>query len=119
MWIDNNKFSLVGRQMIAAGWGPAGRVTISDNEFDGRTEWSSGCNGMHYWAMLLLGEADTYTIVGNWFHDISGRSPHLGTDHTESSIVVHVVNNYFQVCLPLSSRLMLSRVMWWDGADLV
>lgn len=49
VWIDNNKFSLVGRQFIVSGWGVAGKVTISDNEFDGRTSWSSACNGKHYW----------------------------------------------------------------------
>ena len=97
VWIDHNKFSLIGRQMIVSGWGQAGRVTISDNEFDGRTEWSAGCNGKHYWTMLLIGESDSYTISGNWFHDLSGRSPHLGTDQTDSTIIVHAVNNYFQV----------------------
>ena len=95
IWIDNNKFSLIGRQMIVSGWGKAGRVTISDNEFDGRTTWSSGCNGKHYWSMLLIGKEDWYTISGNYIHDMSGRAPHLGT--SDSAIVVHAVNNYFKV----------------------
>ncbi|KAH7015826.1 pectin lyase [Ilyonectria destructans] len=96
VWIDHNKFSLIGRQMIVSGWGAAGHVTISDNEFDGKSTWSAGCNGKHYWTMLLLGEKDFYTIAGNWFHDVSGRTPHIGTDYTSSKIVVHAVNNYFQ-----------------------
>ncbi|SPO05251.1 probable Probable pectin lyase F-1 [Cephalotrichum gorgonifer] len=96
VWIDHNKFSLIGRQMLVSGWNAAGLVTISDNEFDGVTEWSAGCNGKHYWTMLLLGESDSYTISGNWFHDVSGRAPHLGTDYTESTILAHFVNNYFQ-----------------------
>ncbi|KAB8235738.1 pectin lyase fold/virulence factor [Aspergillus alliaceus] len=37
IWIDHNKFSLIGRQHIVSGWQPAGHVTISNNEFDGRT----------------------------------------------------------------------------------
>ncbi|KPM41741.1 putative pectin lyase E [Neonectria ditissima] len=96
VWIDHNKFSLIGRQMIVSGWGAAGHVTISDNEFDGKTSWSAGCNGKHYWTMLLIGNKDWYTIAGNWFHDVSGRTPHIGTDYTASNIIVHAVNNYFQ-----------------------
>ncbi|KAK7418434.1 putative pectin lyase F-1 [Neonectria punicea] len=96
VWIDHNKFSLIGRQMLVSGWGAAGHVTISNNEFDGVTDWSAGCNGKHYWTMLFLGEADFYTFSGNWVHDVSGRAPHMGTDATESEIVFHAVNNYFQ-----------------------
>ncbi|KAF2018283.1 polysaccharide lyase family 1 protein [Aaosphaeria arxii CBS 175.79] len=94
IWIDHNKISLVGRQMIVSGWGKAGRVTISDNEFDGRTTWSAGCNGKHYWAALLIGKEDYITLAGNYLHDLSGRAPHLGTDNAAS--VVHAVNNYFK-----------------------
>ncbi|MBE3043458.1 hypothetical protein IMZ48_12980 [Candidatus Bathyarchaeota archaeon] len=83
--------------MIVSGWGAAGHVTISDNEFDGVTEWSAGCNGQHYWAMLLIGDSDLVTLAGNWFHDISGRSPHLGTDQSTSGAIVHATNNLFQV----------------------
>lgn len=43
-WIDHCKLSLVVRQMIVSGWGAAGHVAISNNEFDGRTSWSAGCN---------------------------------------------------------------------------
>ncbi|KAF4157637.1 hypothetical protein CNMCM6069_005411 [Aspergillus lentulus] len=96
VWIDHNKISLIGRQFIVSGWGKAGHVTISNNEFDGRTSWSAGCNGKHYWTLLLLGEQDYYTFEGNWLHDVSGRAPHMGTDHTKSQIFFHGVNNYFQ-----------------------
>ncbi|KAM0330794.1 hypothetical protein ACHAQA_003748 [Verticillium albo-atrum] len=95
VWIDHNKFSLAGRQFIVSGWGAAGKVTISDNEFDGRTSWSVSCNNKHYWALLLIGANDFYTIAGNYFHDLSGRAPHLGTGDSSSNIV-HAVNNYFQ-----------------------
>ncbi|KAK7756919.1 putative pectin lyase F-1 [Diatrype stigma] len=96
IWIDHNKFSLIGRQMIVSGWNQAGYVTISNNEFDGVTEWSAGCNGKHYWTLLLIGANDHYTFVGNWLHDVSGRAPHVGTDDHESQIFFHAVNNYFQ-----------------------
>ncbi|KAL4883143.1 pectin lyase fold/virulence factor [Aspergillus karnatakaensis] len=95
VWIDHNKFSLIGRQMIVSGWGKAGRVTISNNEFDGRTSWSSGCNGKHYWTLLLIGLEDWYTFSNNYIHDVSGRAPHIGTDYTNSRIFLHAVNNYF------------------------
>lgn len=94
VWIDHNKFSLAGRQFIVSGWGAAGHVTISNNEFDGVTDWSSGCNGKHYWTLLLIGAEDWYTFQGNWLHDVSGRAPHLGT--SDSTIFFHGVNNYFQ-----------------------
>ncbi|KAG2420016.1 hypothetical protein HFD88_004813 [Aspergillus terreus] len=96
VWIDHNKISLIGRQFIVSGWGKAGRVTISNNEFDGVTDWSAGCNGKHYWTLLLIGEQDFYTFSDNWVHDVSGRAPHMGTDMTESTIFFHGVNNYFQ-----------------------
>lgn len=96
VWIDHNKISLIGRQMLVSGWGAAGHVTISNNELDGTTQWSAGCNGKHYWTMLFLGEKDYYTFSGNWVHDVSGRAPHMGTDYTDSKIFFHAVNNYFQ-----------------------
>uniref|UniRef100_A0A8H7N7A4 pectin lyase n=1 Tax=Bionectria ochroleuca TaxID=29856 RepID=A0A8H7N7A4_BIOOC len=96
VWIDHNKFSLIGRQMIVSGWGAAGHVTISDNEFDGRSTWSAGCNGKHYWTALLIGLKDWYTLSGNYFHDLSGRAPHIGTTATSSAIVMHAINNYFE-----------------------
>ncbi|KAL4819537.1 pectin lyase fold/virulence factor [Aspergillus spinulosporus] len=96
VWIDHNKFSLAGRQFIVSGWGAAGHVTISNNEFDGVTNWSSGCNGKHYWTLLLIGLEDWYTFQGNWVHDVSGRAPHMGTSNTDSRIFFHGVNNYFQ-----------------------
>ncbi|PYH96544.1 pectin lyase-like protein [Aspergillus ellipticus CBS 707.79] len=96
IWIDHNKISLIGRQMIVSGWGKAGHVTISNNEFDGVTTWSAGCNSKHYWTLLLLGAEDWYTFEGNWVHDVSGRAPHMGTDYDSSKIYFHAVNNYFQ-----------------------
>ncbi|KAI1847574.1 hypothetical protein JX266_006426 [Neoarthrinium moseri] len=96
VWIDHCKFSLIGRQMIVSGWGAAGHVTISNNEFDGTTPYSASCNGQHYWVLLLLGLKDYYTFVGNYVHNVSGRAPHMGTDYTKSEIIFHGVNNYFK-----------------------
>ncbi|KAE8142978.1 putative pectin lyase E [Aspergillus pseudotamarii] len=122
VWIDHNKFSLIGRQHIVSGWQPAGHVTISNNEFDGRTEWSAGCNGKHYWTLLLIGEKDYYTFAGNWVHDVSGRAPHMGTTKTNSENFFHGVNNYFQNIGGHSfdvdaNTWMLLEGNVWEGVD--
>ncbi|PWW74910.1 Polysaccharide Lyase Family 1 protein [Tuber magnatum] len=91
---DSDMFSLIGRQMIATGYAKAGRVTISNNEFDGNTSWSAACNGDHYWTMLFLGSSDLITLAGNYIHDCSGRAPKIGGAST-SNVIVHAVNNYF------------------------
>lgn len=95
VWIDHNRFSLIGRQMIVTGFGKASHVTFSFNELDGRTPYSGTCNGAHYWALLLLGAADTLTFYGNWLHDISGRAPHAG-GLMNATNTIQLVNNYFQ-----------------------
>ncbi|PUU75777.1 pectin lyase fold/virulence factor [Tuber borchii] len=90
----SDMFSLIGRQMIVTGYTQAGRVTISNNEFDGNTNWSATCNGDHYWTMLFLGSSDLITLVGNYIHNCSGRAPKIGGADT-SNIIIHAVNNYF------------------------
>jgi len=96
VWIDHNYFARIGRQMIVTGWGTAQRVTISDNFFDGTTDYGHYCNGKHYWVMLLLAENQTITLVGNRLHNTSGRSPETGkSDSAASGGIVHLVNNYY------------------------
>ncbi|CUS08299.1 unnamed protein product [Tuber aestivum] len=107
VWIDHCKFSLIGRQMVVTGYAKAGRVTISNNEFDGKTSWSATCNGDHYWTMLFLGSSDLITLAGNYIHDCSGRAPkvlyniiqlpHFKKIGGEGSanVLIHAVNNYF------------------------
>lgn len=90
VWIDHCKFSLVGRQMIVTGYQSAGRVTISNNDFDGRTSWSASCNNQHYWTLLLIGEGDKITFSGNYVHSVSGRAPKVG-----GKVTMHAVNNWF------------------------
>ncbi|APA08244.1 hypothetical protein sscle_03g030140 [Sclerotinia sclerotiorum 1980 UF-70] len=92
IWIDHCKFSLIGRQMLVTGYQAAGRVTVSNNEFDGKTSWSSSCNNQHYWTMLFLGASDYITLLNNYVHDCSGRAPKVGGSGT---IYMHAVNNYF------------------------
>ncbi|KAF5865908.1 hypothetical protein ETB97_001976 [Aspergillus alliaceus] len=90
IWIDHVKISLVGRQMTSMGCEFNGRVTISNTEFDGRTNHSATCDGHHYWTILGLGENDKVSFFNNWIHHTSGRSPDLGSVSTW-----HIFNNYW------------------------
>jgi pectin lyase len=94
VWIDHNTFARIGRQMIVTGWGSASHVTISNNEFDGRTPYSATCDGHHYWVWLFLGHNDTLTVARNYIHDTSGRAPHAG-GMGNADIVAQLVNNVF------------------------
>lgn len=76
--------------MIVFGGGASGRVTISANEFDGRSPWSAQCNGQQYWGMYLTGANDLVTMKMNYIHDMSGRSPKVS-----GNTLLHLVNNYF------------------------
>lgn len=93
VWIDHVRYSLIARQMLVTGWGEAVGVTVSWNEFDGRTPYGAYCDGAHYWVMLLLGPSDTFTFLGNWIHHTSGRGPHVGGQN--SSALLHLVNAYY------------------------
>ncbi|UZJ62798.1 pectate lyase [Pseudomonas sp. KU26590] len=94
VWIDHNTFARIGRQMVVTGWGSASHVTLSNNEFDGRTNYSSTCDGHHYWVWLFLGHHDTLTIARNYIHDTSGRAPHAG-GMGNADITAQLVNNVF------------------------
>lgn len=89
VWIDHNRFSMVGRQMIVAHFGPISKVDITWNEFDGRTPYLK--NG-HYWNILFnSSEVGQVNIASNWFHDFSGRSPAL---HKSGNF--YLVSNLFE-----------------------
>lgn len=97
VWIDHNRFARVGRMFLVTGTGDqrgvVDEVTVSNNEFDGRSAWSSGCDGKHYWNILLAGNG-RLTMVGNWLHDFSGRGPRI--DSGAPGATVHLVNNLFE-----------------------
>lgn len=96
VWLDHNYIARIGRQMIVTGWGTAQNVTISDNHFDGTTDYGHYCDGKHYWVMLLVAENQTITLSGNRIHNTSGRSPEVGKQSSaESGGIVHIVNNHY------------------------
>jgi len=98
IWIDHNKFSLTGRQFLVSGRNPSKRVTISNNEFDGRTSWSTPCNGKHNWGIMLVGSDEQYTFANNFMHDMASRSPKLGQTVTTGTNqhFLHGYNNLFR-----------------------
>lgn len=100
IWIDHVTFKLIGRQFIDTGYPAAGRITISNSQFDGRTPYSATCNGMHYWAIVLYGKGDFVTFFGNYIHNTSGRGPKMGGTSGEGAQVhLHAANNLWEVSL--------------------
>ncbi|KAG1713495.1 hypothetical protein DVH05_001282 [Phytophthora capsici] len=94
VWIDHVKVSSVGRQMVVINFSGATGVTISNSDFDGNTKFSASCDGHHYWGFLILGKKTELSLIGNYIHHTSGRSPKIGGHDGEIS-VVHAANNYF------------------------
>ncbi|KAI9993055.1 hypothetical protein PInf_015112 [Phytophthora infestans] len=64
--------------------------TTTNCEFDGRDQYSATCDGNHYWTFLFLGTQTQVTLVNNYVHNTSGRSPKVG-----GSSVIHAANNYW------------------------
>ncbi|PPU64393.1 pectate lyase [Xanthomonas codiaei] len=112
VWVDHNRFARIGRQMVVTGYGSASHVTLSNNEFDGRTATSSTCDNRHYWLWLFLGAHDTITVARNYVHHTSGRGPHAG-GLNNASVLAQMVNNYFEdlsregAAMPLTSTALL------------
>ncbi|RLN95845.1 hypothetical protein BBJ28_00024119 [Nothophytophthora sp. Chile5] len=90
VWLDHVKISSIGRQMIATNTASVKSMTISNCDFDGYTEYSASCDNRHYWTMLFLGTETQVSLVDNYIHQTSGRSPKVGGD-----TILHAANNYF------------------------
>ncbi|KAH7332830.1 putative pectin lyase precursor [Rhizoctonia solani] len=94
IWIDHNYFKNVGRQFIVTGFGAVTGLTISNNYFDGKTTYSTGCDQHHYWVFLFAGNGDQITLARNYVYYTAGRGPHIGgtSGYTQT---LHMYNNYF------------------------
>ncbi|KAB2575063.1 putative pectin lyase a precursor protein [Lasiodiplodia theobromae] len=90
IWVDHVKVSKIGRQFVVLGNGASGRVSITNSEFDGYTDYSATCDGHHYWALYFTGSSDMVTFKANYIHHTSGRSPKVG-----GNTLLHAVNNYW------------------------
>uniref|UniRef100_A0A1B6CZA1 pectin lyase n=1 Tax=Clastoptera arizonana TaxID=38151 RepID=A0A1B6CZA1_9HEMI len=95
VWIDSNYIARIGRQMIVTHFGACRNITISNNEFDGRTLYSDYCDGTHYWLFLFLGSNDTITLFKNFVHDTAGRGPH-SCGLKKSQVLIYMANNNFE-----------------------
>ncbi|KAK1931170.1 putative pectin lyase F [Phytophthora citrophthora] len=96
VWIDHVKISRVGRQMFTSGFAGVESLTISNSDFDGRTDWSSSCDGRHYWGFILDGTTTRVSFLNNYIHSTSGRSPKIiGASSQNANVVAHVANNYW------------------------
>ncbi|CAI0648296.1 unnamed protein product [Colletotrichum noveboracense] len=91
VWIDHVTTSKIGRQHLVLGTSASGRVSVTNNEFDGKSDYSATCDGQHYWNAYFAGSSDTITLKGNYFHDFSGRAPKVN-----GNSFVHAVNNVFE-----------------------
>jgi len=96
VWIDHVKISRVGRQMFVSGFAGVESLTISNSDFDGRTDWSSSCDGRHYWTSILDGTTTRVSLLNNYIHSTSGRSPKIiGASSDSANVVAHIANNYW------------------------
>ncbi|KAE8980508.1 hypothetical protein PR003_g24935 [Phytophthora rubi] len=90
VWFDHVKISSIGRQMIATNTASVKSMTISNCDFDGYTEYSASCDNRHYWTMIFYGTETQVSLVNNYIHQTSGRSPKVG-----GNTILHAANNYF------------------------
>ncbi|KAF6829251.1 pectin lyase [Colletotrichum plurivorum] len=88
VWIDHVTTSKIGRQHLVLGTSASGRVSVTNNEFDGKSDYSATCDGQHYWTAYFAGSSDTITLKGNYFHNFSGRTPKVN-----GNSFVHAINN--------------------------
>lgn len=97
VWVDQNRFARIGRQWMTLGWAKTTNITLSNNDFDGTSEAGQYCDGTHYYGLIISGQNQNVTLVGNWFRHFRGRSPDIAPPDKPGQIpVVHMVNNYFQ-----------------------
>ncbi|KXH43416.1 pectin lyase [Colletotrichum simmondsii] len=90
VWIDHVTTSKIGRQHLVLGTSASGKVTVSNSEFDGQSDYSATCDGYHYWVNYFAGSSDTITYMNNYIHHFSGRAPKVN-----GNSFVHALNNYW------------------------
>ncbi|KAL3658364.1 hypothetical protein V7S43_016744 [Phytophthora oleae] len=91
IWLDHIKISRVGRQFITTYKASTDSMTISNSDFDGNTDYSASCDGHHYWSFIFYG-VTKFSMLNNYIHGTSGRSPKIGGD-SAANVVAHVANN--------------------------
>ncbi|TMW58801.1 hypothetical protein Poli38472_006946 [Pythium oligandrum] len=93
VWVDHVKVSSVGRQMLVTNGAGTKSLTVSNCDFDGRTSYSASCDGRHYWTFYYEGKDTRVSMLNNFVHSTSGRSPKVTSAAGNS--IVHIANNYW------------------------
>ncbi|KAH6633506.1 pectin lyase fold/virulence factor [Boeremia exigua] len=88
IWIDHVTTARPGRQHYVFGFTPSTRITLSSNFINGLSDYSTGCDGYHYWTMEMVGTGDTITMKNNYITKTGGRGPALS-----GKTLLHAVNN--------------------------
>lgn len=79
IWIDHVKVSRVGRQMLVTSKAGVATMTVSNSDFDGESDYSTTCNGRHYWTILIYGKNTGVSMLNNHVHSTSGTKTLLSS----------------------------------------
>ncbi|KAJ4312133.1 hypothetical protein N0V94_007611 [Neodidymelliopsis sp. IMI 364377] len=88
IWIDHVTTARPGRQHYVFGFDPSTRITLSSNFINGASDYSTGCDGYHYWVFEMVGTGDSITMKNNYITKTAGRGPALS-----GKTLLHAVNN--------------------------
>ncbi|KNG47828.1 pectin lyase [Stemphylium lycopersici] len=88
IWIDHVTTARPGRQHYVFGFTPSTRITLSSNFINGASDYSTGCDGYHYWVFEMVGTGDSITMKHNFITKTAGRGPALS-----GKTLLHAVNN--------------------------
>lgn len=88
IWIDHVTTARPGRQHYVFGFTPSTRITLSSNFINGASDYSTGCDGYHYWVFEMVGTGDSITLKHNYITKTAGRGPALS-----GKTLLHAVNN--------------------------
>ncbi|KAF9880166.1 hypothetical protein CkaCkLH20_02120 [Colletotrichum karsti] len=91
VWVDHVTTARPGRQHYVFGFNPSKRVTLSNNFINGESDFSTGCDGYHYWTFEMVGTDDQITMKNNYIYKTAGRSPALS-----GGTLLHAVNNVWE-----------------------
>lgn len=95
--IDRCYVKNIGRQMIVTHFGKNTQIKISNTVFDGRTPYSSMCDGTHYWLWLFLGDGDEIALQNNVILNTSGRGPHLLANNNGKTLLHMIQNTFYDI----------------------
>ncbi|KAI7775080.1 hypothetical protein LA080_007416 [Diaporthe eres] len=91
VWVDHVTTARPGRQHYVFGFNPSKRITLSNNFINGVSDFSTGCDGYHYWTFEMVGEDDRITMKNNYIYKTAGRGPALS-----GGTLLHAVNNVWE-----------------------